>query len=181
MAKLGIEFVTADLPEGGAFDPVPAGWYNATITEADLKTTKAGDGHYIALRFDITGPAYQGRVIWGNLNIHNPNATAEEIGRRDLGDIARAIGLEKISDTDQLVGGNLQIKVTIKRDDQYGDKNEVRGYKALDGAAPMPKFATPATAPFPPASASAATLASAPAPQAEKPTAALPPWLQNQK
>jgi hypothetical protein len=167
MAKLGIEFVTADLPEGGAFDPVPAGWYNATITEADLKTTKAGDGHYIALRFDITGPAYQGRVVWGNLNIHNPNAMAEEIGRRDLGDIARSIGLEKISDTDQLVGGNLQIKVTIKKDDQYGDKNEVRGYKALDGAAPMPKFATPATP--------------TPAPQTEKPTAAVPPWLQNQK
>lgn len=166
MAKLGFEFVTAELPEGGAFDPVPAGWYNATITEADLKTTKAGDGHYIALRFDITGPAYQGRVIWGNLNIHNPNATAEEIGRRALGDIARAIGLEKISDTDQLVGGNLQIKVTIKKDDQYGDKNEVRGYKALDGAAPMPTFTTPTPAPTP---------------QAEKPTAALPPWLQNQK
>lgn len=170
MAKLGIELVTADLPEGGAFDPVPAGWYNATITEADLKTTKAGDGHYIALRFDITGPAYQGRVIWGNLNIHNPNATAEEIGRRDLGNIARAIGLEKISDTDQLVGGNLQIKLTIKKDDQYGDKNEVRGYKAIDGAAPMPTFTTPTPAPAP-----------APTPQAEKPTAAVPPWLQNQK
>lgn len=168
MAKLGIEFVPADLPEGGAFDPVPAGWYNATITEADLKTTKAGDGHYIALRFDITGPAYQGRVIWGNLNIHNPNATAEEIGRRDLGYIARAIGLEKISDTDQLVGGNLQIKLTIKKDEQYGDKNEVRGYKAIDGAAPMPTFTTPAPAPTP-------------TPQAEKPTAAVPPWLQSQK
>jgi len=167
MAKLGIEFVTADLPEGGAFDPVPAGWYNATITEASVKTTKDGTGKFIALRLDITGPAYQGRVVWANINIQNTSAMAEEIGHRNLGDIGRAIGLAVISDTDQLVGGNLQIKLTIKKDEQYGDKNEVRGYKAIDGAAPMPKFATPATP--------------TPAPQAEKPTAALPPWLQNQK
>lgn len=150
---LGQEYNVDDLPQGdGNFDPLPAGWYTATIAAAELKDTKAGTGKYISVRFDVTGPTHQGRVVFTNLNISNPNPKAEEIGRQQLGDIARAIGLRTVSDTDQLIGGNLTIKVSVKDDPQYGKSNEVKGFKAIEGSAP-PAAASSAPAP----SASAAT------------------------
>jgi hypothetical protein len=141
-----------DLPEStntGDFQPLPAGWYSSTINKAELKVTKDGTGQYIAIRYDITGPTHQGRVVFGNINIRNKSEKAEEIGRAQLGDIMRAIGLKQVSDTDQLVGGSLQIKLDIKTDEQYGTRNEVKGYKVADGAIPasaVPTFAKPAEA-----------------------------------
>jgi hypothetical protein len=48
----------------------------------------------------------------------------------------RAIGLGKVSDTDQLIGGNLGIKLSVKTGEYAG--NEIKGYRALNGAAPTP-------------------------------------------
>jgi len=119
-----------------SYEPLPAGWYTASITAAELKNTKAGTGQYIAIRYDIIGPSHQGRIVFGNLNIRNPNATAEGIGRQQLGEIMRAIGIAKVADTDELIGGQLSIKIAIKVSEQYGDQNEVKGFKAIAGSTP---------------------------------------------
>lgn len=133
-----------DLPEStntGEFQPLPAGWYSATINKAELKATKDGTGQYIAIRYDITGPTHQGRVVFGNVNIRNKSEKAEEIGRAQLGDIMRAIGLKQVSDTDQLVGGSLQIKLDVReaRTDAatgktYDASNDVKSFKASGDA-----------------------------------------------
>lgn len=136
MAFLGQSYNTDDLPQGNSFDPVPDGWYNATISKAEVRDTKAGDGNYIAVSYTITGPTHEGRVIWGNLNLRNKNPKAEEIGRQQLGDVMRSIGLAKVEDSDQLVGGQLSIKLKTTKSEQYGDKNEVSGWRAIAGSAP---------------------------------------------
>lgn len=136
MAFLSESFDVNELPVGntGSFEPLPAGWYTVTISQAELKATKAGTGQYIKLRYDVTGPTHQGRVVFGNLNIKNPNPKAEEIGRQQLGDIMRAIGLAKVTDTDQLIGGQIAIKLDVKEDAQYGPSNEVKGFKSVSGS-----------------------------------------------
>lgn len=141
MANLGFTASVDDLPQGaGSFDPLPAGWYSASITDAEIRHTKAGTGQYISVEYTITGPTHQGRKVWGNLNIKNPNTKAEEIGRQQLGDIMRSIGLSSVTDTDQLIGGDLQIKLAIRKSDEYGDSNDVKGFKPLSGsAAPAPQ------------------------------------------
>lgn len=146
----------ADLPESqGEFQPLPAGWYTANITDAEVKETKAGTGSYIKCRYDITGPSHEGRVVFGNLNIRNPNPKAEEIGRQQLGDLMRAIGLASVTDTDELIGGRCQIKLAVRKSEEYGDGNEVRSWRAAAGA-PMPSAAPPpAPAPAPAAASSA--------------------------
>ena len=161
--QLNETFEADKMPQGtGNFEPMPAGWYSANITQCELMPTKAGNGQYIKLRYDILGPTHQGRVVFGNLNIKNPNAKAEEIGRQQLGEIMRAIGLAKVTDTDQLIGGSLSIKLIIKQDEQYGPGNEIKGFKSLtENALQMPKMASAG--------------ASAPAPAAE-PKKAAPPW-----
>lgn len=166
MAFLGQTFDANELPQGngGNFEPLPEGNYNASITQAELKNTNDGTGQYIKLRLDITGPSHQGRVIFSNLNIKNASAKAEEIGRQQLGDIMRAIGLAKVTDTDQLIGGNLNIKLAIRsaRTDEktgktYEASNEVKAYRAINGgAAPTFQASAPAAAPAAAAPAKAA-------------------------
>ena len=70
----------------------------------------------------------------------------------------RAIGLAKLEDSDQLLGGSLQIKVTVKDDPTYGLGNEVKGFKAANGSAPP------------------AVSKSKPASTAPTATSASPPW-----
>jgi hypothetical protein len=87
-------------------------------------------------------------VVFGNINVRNASPKAEEIGRQQLGDIMRAIGLAKVSDTDELIGGSLSIKLYIKEaQGDYKARNEVRGFKALEGSPTTFKAAAPASAP----------------------------------
>ncbi len=144
MSFLGETFNVGDLPQSDRnYDPLPAGWYDATIVKADLNPTKDGTGQRINVRYDITGPTHQGRVVFGGINIRNKSPRAEEIGRQQLGDICRCIGLSSIQDTDQLIGN--QIKIKVKLED---DRNDVVGWKAVGGS-PAPAVApqAPATAP----------------------------------
>lgn len=137
MAYLGQTFYANDLPQGNPYEPLPAGWYTATIADAELRATKDGSGQYIQVRYYITGPTHQGLVVSGNINIRNASAKAEEIGRQQLGELMRAIGLARVTDTDQLIGGVLQIKLGVRAaTEEYSAQNEVRGFKAITGAAP---------------------------------------------
>jgi len=146
MAQFSESFDINSLPEQqNDFAPLPEGWYAAVINKAEIRDTKDKTGQYVAVRYDITGPTHQGRVVFGNINIKNKSTAAEEIGRQALGSIMRAIGLSRVDDTDQLIGGALQIKLSIRTQEGYEPTNDVRGYKAIEGAA-MPKVSTPAPA-----------------------------------
>ena len=170
MAYLDQPINVNDLPEdtGGDFSPIPAGDYTASIKSADLTPTKDGSGQYIKLRLDVTGPTHAGRVIFANVNIRNQSSAAEQIGRAQLGAIMKAAGMATLQDTDQLVGVQLGIKVAIREarttpdGKTYEASNEVKGYKALGGTAPVVNGGT-----MPKPSATAA------APAAAK---AAPPW-----
>jgi len=162
MAFLDAPINADDLPQdAGGFSAIPAGTYTATVTETELKNTKSGTGKYIKLRLDVTGPSHQGRVLFTNINIQNANPQAERIGREQLGSLMRAVGLKQVTDTDQLIGGNIKIKVALKDDDQYGDENgkanEVKRFMAVEGGAQAPSQPAPEQQP-------------------EQPAANVPPW-----
>jgi len=135
-------FKASDAPvddNDGSFEPLPAGWYTANITGTELKDTKDGTGKYIAMRYDITGPTHQGRVIFDNINIVNKNPKAEDIGRRDLGKIMKAVKLEEMNDTDELCGKSLGVKLKIEpAKDGYDAKNRVAAFKPSEGNASSP-------------------------------------------
>lgn len=173
--QLGQTFNQNDLPEGndGEFTAIPAGDYQVEITEASLQDTKSGTGQYIKLRMDIIGPSHQGRVLFSNLNIRNQSEKAEQIGLQQLGDVIRAIGIPSLSDTDQLVGGNLSVKVKVKDDAEYGDangkKNEIAAYKSMTGSKPPQANGG---APF----VNGAATTQAPAESASDKRTSAPPW-----
>ena len=157
MAFLGETFSTDSLPVSDrSYDLIPEGWYSATITKAELNNTKAGTGQKIDMRYDITGPMQQGRVVFGTINVRNQSERAEAIGRQQLGEIMRAVGLDKINDSDELIGGSLCIRVKIKpAENGYDARNEVGGFKSASGALPQ--------------------VTSSPEPTAQ-PSGAKPPW-----
>lgn len=159
MAFLGETFSTDSLPVSDrSYDLIPEGWYNATITKAELNNTKAGTGQKIDIRYDITGPTQQGRVVFGTVNVRNQSQKAENIGRQQLGEIMRAVGLANIQDTDELVGGSICVRVKIRpAENGYDARNEVSGFKSASGALPQ------------------VTSTSAPEPTAQ-PSGAKPPW-----
>lgn len=142
MAFLGQSFASDDLPKSSGFDPLPDGWYEVNITKAEVKNTKAGDGSYISVGYTVTAPSHEGRVVFGNLNIRNKNPKAEEIGHQQLGELMRSIGLTKVEDSDQLIGGSCSIKLKTRKSDQYGDQNEVVGWKSNGSAMPAGQSGT---------------------------------------
>ena len=127
-----------DLPQQtNDYAPIPAGDYVVTIKNAELKPTKDGSGQYIKLKLDVVAPSSVGRVIFSNINIRNKSEQAENIGRQQLGAIMRALALNSVSDTDQLIGATLSVKVAIREaQNGYEAQNEVKAYKAAQGSAP---------------------------------------------
>jgi hypothetical protein len=54
MAFLEQTFSVEDLPVSiNNFEPLPEGWYTAAISGAEIKTTKAGNGQYINVKYTI--------------------------------------------------------------------------------------------------------------------------------
>ena len=148
MSFLDEAFDLDDLPESeNSYDPIPEGWYEAVINKAELKKTKDGTGTYINVRYDIVGPTHQGRVVFSIITVKNKSAIAQNIGLQNLKQLMRAIGIKRVDDTDQLIGGRLSIKVVVRTQEGYEPSNDVRGYKAIEGAVMPTAASTPAAAP----------------------------------
>lgn len=130
------------------YELLPEGWYTANIADAELRETKAGTGNYINVRYDIIGPSHAGRVVFGMITVRNPNQTAERIGREQLSALAAAIGMKEMPrDTDELVGNSVEVKVGVEKSAEYGDKNNIKGFKSAgksSAPAAAPKAAAPA-------------------------------------
>lgn len=142
MARLDEVFTLDSVPaQTTSYDAIPAGMYEASISNAEIKDSKSG-GKYINVRYDITGPSHSGRVVFGMITISNANPKAEEIGRQQLGELIRCIGLDKLADTDQLIGGKLIVKITVENSEQYGEQNRVAGFRPVKSGSPSAEAKT---------------------------------------
>lgn len=119
------------------FEAIPAGKYAAVITESELKPTKAGNGNYLQLTFQVIEGPYKGRFLWARLNLDNPNATAVQIARAELSAICRAVGVLAPRDSLELHNLPLVISVRCKKRLDTGDvTNEIKGYAKPEATVP---------------------------------------------
>lgn len=131
-------------PSAGGYEPIPAGHYPAQITDSEVKETKAGTGSYLSLEYTLIGDSYAGRKIWLNLNLDNPNPKAVEIAEQQLAAICDSIGHNgNVQDSQELHMKPMTINVVIKRDEQYGDKNEIKGFSNINGDVSKPVAQSP--------------------------------------
>ena len=141
MSTLDFESFDLDVEEKQQIDTLPEGWYDAMIENVEVRSTKSGTGAYFAVTYNIIGNNYAKRKVWGNVTYKNPNATAENIGRKQLSKMSAAGGLTSLpSDTDELIGLTMSIKVGVTpATDQYAARNEVKDWKSSGGGSPLPK------------------------------------------
>jgi hypothetical protein len=147
-----LDFDSSTVAPAAANDPLPAGTYNVIAIESEVKALKSGNGKGIALTFQVVDGQFAKRRIWTNINYQHSNPTAQQIGQQQLSAIMHAVGIVgKLGDTSRLHNKPLKVKVRIKKDDQYGDKNEITAYEAagplVPGAATMPPAMPTAAAP----------------------------------
>lgn len=121
------------------FEPIPDGWYNACISECYFQDNKAGTGEYLKIKFTILKPTHEGRIVFNNYNTRHPNPVAVNIGMGQILLMLKALGYKKeelaVVEKEQLLSfldqKELQIKLKIRKDSNYGDTNIVVAYKPL--------------------------------------------------
>jgi len=122
--------------EGGDFEPIPDGWYEAEIEQAEMKPTKSKDGQFMHLAFVLRGEKYDGRWVFKNLNLVNPSEKAQQIGRGEFARLTTAVGFRtKPKKTSLLISKRLQVK--LRTIEFNGEKqNEVKAFRASNSAPP---------------------------------------------
>lgn len=135
-----IPFSVAEVePQTNTFDALPAGWYVAQVIESDMKQTKAGTGQYLQLTWEILDGPCRGRRVWDRLNIVHQKAEVEEMSRKKLAQICVCVGLVNPPlgfDSVLLHGKPCRINLNVRKDLNFGDSNEVKGYEKAAGIVP---------------------------------------------
>lgn len=175
--EMGADFTTGD-EHGytGTNEPLPAGWYQAMITETEFKATKDNTGRRLNLTWEVIDGTHKGRKIFTGLNLVNKNPKAAEIARKELNTICAASGFAKghtLRDSTELHNAPIWIQVKVQpATAEYPAKNEVNGYHPWTNPDPVtggpirqkPQAAPAAATPGPgPAAAAQAAPAGRPA------------------
>ncbi|WP_435931441.1 DUF669 domain-containing protein [Moraxella bovoculi] len=152
MALLNLSFTQDEVKEAQSdnFAPIPAGNYTAEVNRSEIKQTKDGRGSYLSLSLKVLEGDFAGRLIFQNITLTNASATAQNIGREQMAQLAGACGVLNLQDSEQLHGIAMGIRVAIETDKtgQYEPRNSVKKFFPLNN--PMqstPQFGQPQTAP----------------------------------
>lgn len=126
------------------FDVLPAGEYDAIAIASEKKATKNGTGEYLKFEFQILNGEYQNRKVWANMNIRNPSAEAQQIGLAQLSSLCRAVNVLTPKDTSELHDKPVRLKLKVKKDETFGDKNEVVAIKPRNAGPQNTPYSAPA-------------------------------------
>mgnify|MGYP003452615471 FL=1 len=148
----GYNFNAEEIEPSSSFDPIPAGWYKAIISNSEMKPTRDGYGEYLSLTLQVIDGQYENRLVFARLNLKNANEKAVDIARKDLAAICRAVGVMSPKSSEELHDKPLMIKVKVRAaQGEYEASNDIGGYKAVEGAnlTPAPKAASKPQTPPP--------------------------------
>jgi hypothetical protein len=165
MAKLGGTFDATGVEPNAPLEALPPGDYKVQILQSEMRVTKAGTGQMLWLDMEVLEGPLKGRHVYDQLNLINPNPTAEEIAQRTLSAICHAVGKLQVADSEELHFQPLLVRVAVKPNGY----NEVKGYKSVKQAAaagPRTSPDGPVASQPAPSSASAVVAQTRPAPAA---------------
>lgn len=126
-----------------SFSPIPAANYNVKVTEAIMRPLKSGKGRALALTIEVLDGQFSRRKLWSNLNVEHESVETRGYAQKDLASLMRAINVPNVDEhtLHMLCNKPLRVRVTIKKDDTYGEKNEIKGFEAIAQGAAMPSAA----------------------------------------
>jgi len=123
-------FDASQVPEQHEFSALPEGKYVAVITASEMKPNAKGTGEYLQLTMEVIDGPRKGAKLWARLNLVNPNPTAVEIARVELGAICRAVGVIKPNDSAELHNKPLLVSVKVVLNDKKKEVNEIEKYES---------------------------------------------------
>lgn len=115
-----------------SFEPVPAGQYNARITNAEEKMGKEHPYINVEITLGGNGDQFDNRKVWDVLSL-SPGALFKLKGfLRCIGyseeDLSGSLDFE----TTDLVGAEVGVQLKIEQSEEYGAQNRVKKYFPVD-------------------------------------------------
>ena len=157
MARFDTSFDATSIEPTTAYELLPAGTYRAQIVESEMRVTKNGMGQFLWLMIDILEGEQQGRKIFDQLNLVNPNPTTVEIAQRTLSAICHATGRMHVTDSEELhlIPMTIQVKIRPPKNG-YGESNAIAYLPPDKGATSAARTAvSPSVSSAPPKMAAA--------------------------
>jgi hypothetical protein len=130
MAQLNFDATHVDITNH--YEAIPAGDYEAMVTDSQMKSTKDGSGQYLELTLEIQSGQFQGRKIWDRLNLQNRNAKAVEIAQRAPRGQGHGDAPGRHAARRQLGHHGQQVTKVRPREHRGGDHREPRGARRVD-------------------------------------------------
>lgn len=140
-----------DVPENEGPVLVPAGKYLVTCVEAEYKDTKTMGGKYIETKLQIKDGDWEGKNVFARFNIINQNDKAAEIGKGQLKSFLIKTGFadpNQLDDVNDLCGLTCIAVVTVRKDENHGDQNDVKYFQDPKDETAATDFAPPKDDPF---------------------------------
>ncbi|MCH1580802.1 MAG: DUF669 domain-containing protein [Luminiphilus sp.] len=139
------------------YEVVPAGRYSAMVSDSAIKKTKAGDGEYIELTWEIVGGPHNNRKWWQMYQVKNKSEKAVSMAQADLSAICKAMGREGFDMTEDLHNHEIVVDLEIESQAGWSDKNRVpfMGYHSASAAPAAPAAPAPTPPPAQPVAAEA--------------------------
>lgn len=159
------------------FEALPTGPYNVVVQEADKQVSTTGKD-MIKVRVQVTDGPYANRILFNYIvfSKDNPKAMRMTLERLAAFGVTREViaasrpSIEQIADL--LVGRKAIARVDVQKSGEYAGRNEIKGFKVLEGQSPIdagaaapaaqagvPNIPQPAAAPAPqPAAAPAPSI-----------------------
>lgn len=143
MADLGFDYDAPTEEPVSNFDPLPAGDYVAQVIGSEIKDTRNRTGKILALTWEVVDGPSEHRQFWQNINYLNDSPKAQEIGRKQLDEVAYSAGATRLTDTDDLHFKPclVRLKVSPAQGD-FPAKNEVVTVKRI-GSTTAPRRQEP--------------------------------------
>ena len=147
---------------------VPEGEYNVILSNTEVSPAPGqpaanGTDRQIKCTYKILDGPLAGQMVFGNIQVEHSNPVAKQIGLERLSAICHCVGVHKISDTAQLHGRPLRVKVTQRRVETTKDGttstaiyNDIVSFMDKDGKTAASLNSAPPSTPAPPAWAGAA-------------------------
>lgn len=115
---------------------LPDGEYRVQAVKSEMRATKDGNGQYLWIEFDVLDGEYTGAKLWDRLNLVNQNTQAREIAERQFSALCHATGAIGVSDSEEIHHRPCMAVVKVRpAKGDYGPSNDIKTYKAADGAA----------------------------------------------
>ena len=157
---------------GTSNDPIPEGEYLCEIISVEVKPAKENPANKMLV---VEWVLENGRRVWDRLNLwHTESPSAVEMATKRFNQLGVAVGLQQISDTDQMILKRAMVSIAIQANNsQY---NEIKGYAPPVSATRMVNPPINAIQAPMPAQAGAPQLSPAPATAQAAPAAKAFPW-----